>query len=208
MKNIYLISFLGVFFSMGLYPQMPSDPFMRKQHEKCLAIVREIEAMPLICDTISIWSLNEGNIINSFKGIYFDDQNRLRKYYRQERMNDGAHEWADVFAYYDEGGNVCYIIYQISNNCEGGELRFGVHQERIISYDYSWDCGCCEEDEETEMYNEQRRKCFHVGGPLVSSCDDKMSFRNFLYAERLIKVLKDKEYDGYEEYNEPEESGK
>jgi len=165
----------------------------------CSNVINEVDAMQLRCDTIYIQPWDKDMVSFEFKGIYFDSNNRLRKYWRKYTVNDGSHEYIDFTAYYDKDGNLVYIIYESGSNCEDDDGYFYVYGGKIMDYAYNWDCGCCEEGVTEEEMNIVRPQ---IGDELERLCDGMMYLKSFIHADTLLKILKDEKYSGYDEYEE------
>lgn len=96
----------------------------------------QIEALTLRCDTVT-----DGN-----KYLFFDDKNRLRKFWTYYSFNDGSHEYLELRAYYDNIGKLVYLDYSSGSNCEDASGHFIVRNGKIIDGEMNDDCGCCGDD--------------------------------------------------------------
>jgi hypothetical protein len=59
------------------------------------------------------------------------------------------------------------------------------------------DCGCCDDEDIIEETNNHRPV---IGKPLTVSIDWGLNIKNIITADTLLKILKDKSYDGYGEF--------
>ncbi len=150
MKDTFKIFFVMMALSFEAQAQttLLSDgttPIEKRKVAQCQSVVDKINSIQLMCDTV-FNSSSENEIIYRFESIYFDKQGRVRKYFGEHKMNDGAHENGETTAYYDEKGELVYIEYDSSNNCEGREGYFYVNDGRVVDFSCSLYCDCCEGD--------------------------------------------------------------
>ena len=190
----------------------------------CMKVIEEVDSMQLICDTIFFNPFDEHEISYYFKGIYFDEKNRLRKYWRKEIVNDGAAECIDMSVYYDQNGDLVYIGIEDSYDCGSDAEYFHVHKGRIINYSYSGDCYCCDDEEESEEEEQEQEELVQdsgndiieddlsaeeeqeqwlpaVGEPINKTGAWGFSVKRFIYADTLLKYLKEQNYNN-EEFND------
>ena len=147
-------------------------------------IVEEINTIQLRCDTIN----NEYGVLTR---IYFDKENRLKKYSQIVLMES---EGSNTIAYYNETGNLVYITRESYNNCDSSSEYFYLHNGQIVDFMGAYDCGCCEEEDLAEWEKG------NITPPLLGSVLTKsitshwISFANFVNANKLLTILKSGEY--------------
>ena len=159
-------------------------------------IVGKINTMQLKCDTI----INEHS---ELKIIYLDKENRLRKYFLMVLGESGA---SKIVAYYNEKGNLIYIAFDSYSNADDKSEYFYVHNGRIIDFMGAYDCEWCETDDDLMEYEKETINRPILGNVLTKSITVRWkSFANFIYADKLLKILQSKEYVGdteFENYDE------
>jgi hypothetical protein len=176
------------------YIEMAPDkatPIDKETVKQCKEVVDSINSMQLTCDTILVYTKPP---IFQFKGIYFDKESRLRNYFLKEAIGDGAHDAITLSAYYDGKGNLVYITCESGSNCEDDSEYYYVHDGKIVDFMFEWYCGCCEDDFNEEHWNFIRPV---VGNALIKFVSSKMKLTNFIHADTLLKILKNKEYERY-----------
>ena len=180
--------------------------------EYCQEIIEEVNSIQLKCDTLLFEPFDEHEVIYYFKGIYFDENKRLRKYWRKEIVHDGSGECIDMSVYYDQDGHLVYIDIESSYHCGFDNEYFYVYKGHIIDYNYYGSCFCCDEEEEyddessedknPEVEDEEQWRPV-VGDTLSITAGWGFSLRNFIHADSLIKILKKQdEYYYNEEFSD------
>ena len=166
----------------------------RKMAEQCRNMVDDINSMSLKCDTILFD--NESGLYR-FKGIYFDRDGRLRKYFWCEG-GDGQMEPVTMSGYYDEKGDLVHIAYESSYDCGDDKESYYVHKSLIVDFACEINCDCCD----TDLTEKEINKMRPVTGTVLTKAiaNDMMSFKNFIRADILQNVLKSKEYEENKEY--------
>ncbi len=199
MRKRLIIIFLSVC-NICCYGQLilnSPEPADKKKMELCTAVINEVDAIGLRCDTIYLRPWDKDTISYEFKGIYFDENDRLRKYMWSLQINDGSNDHIDLEAYYDNDGALVYIGYTAWYHCGDYNGHFYVHEGRIVSYYYFENCECCEEEITEENMDVVRPR---VGDTLEKDFDTSQSFKSFLYARTLLEILKNEDYGNGDEY--------
>ena len=199
MKRTIII--LGIFFCVTniagqeILPRKSAviDTVRRAQ---CKQIVDEINTMQLKCDTVGYVGSNW------FKGIYFDNQGRLRKYFRKETQNDGTQECIALSAYYNEKGELIYLFSETSTDCDSGEEFYYIYKGCIVDFAIKKDCSCCEDGKDELTKKEINRIRPQISNPLKVSINWSLNLTNFIYSETLLKILQSKEYNDNDEFDE------
>lgn len=186
MKYLLKIVFILILVNPQIYAQKiypdKSTSINREKVQRHQKIVNKIDSMQLRCDTILI--KQDGEVSYEFEGIYFDKQNRLRKYLSRYIVNDGSHDDVTICTYYNENGNLIYILYNGSNHCEATDEYFYIYNECIIDFMCELDCDCCED----EMTQEEIDNIRPVIGNKLSEAREWMS--NYIDINNLFKMLR------------------
>ena len=172
-----------------------ADPIERAQ---CEQISYEIDAMQLICDTINYRPPYYGEegyyydfvLFSGFTGIYFDEKGRLRKYFLENISRDGSSECMKMSAYYDENGVLVFLSIESSYHCGNGSRSYYISQGRMIYFEGSEWCDCCEEEVEEGVWVAGEESPVFINWELLA---------NFIYAETLLKTLQseDRSYNAW-----------
>ena len=173
---------------------------------QCKQIVKEIKTMRLKCDTVFrrdmntvIDGISEGLSKNiDFVAIYFDKKGRLRKYLLKQ-MSDGDLERYITSAYYNENGELVYIYLYNYYDCGSGEEFYYIDKGRIVDFSVNVICDCCDGKDELTKKEVNRIRGI-AGTPLKASVDLERPLTNFIYAETLLKILQNDEYNENDEY--------
>jgi hypothetical protein len=171
---------------------LPDKSIDERKMEGFQKEVDHINSMSLKCDTILIALFDSESVVQQFKGIYFDKENRLRKYFYKTITNESI----TMAAYYDKTGNLIYVSYDGSSNCEDVAEYYYVCTGQIVNFMRERDCGCCEDEATEEEINSIR---IAVGDELTKTIWG-VDIINFIHADTLLKILKSEEYNGYEEF--------
>jgi hypothetical protein len=145
--------------------------------------IEAIEASLSRCDTIR--SPN-GEVK---KYLFFDDEDRLRKYRTHYSYTDGTAEYLDFLVFYNQKGELIYLDYKHGCHCDDGSGYFVIHNGKITERNILYDCGCCEEDDTTSTTIMP-----DIGSPLPRLMHwwDCSSFSD---AKTLLGVLRIYEYE-------------
>ena len=168
-----------------------TDPIERAQYKQK---VYEIDAMQLICDTLRYRPPEYGKdvygnvlvLFSGFKGIYFDEKGRLRKYFWEDISKDGSQECTSLSAFYDENGVLFFLHLESSYNCGDENSSYYIYQGRMIDFEGSEWCGCCEVEAEKDKWEFGKELPVFIDWTLLS---------DFFYAETLFKTLQSKDND-------------
>ena len=161
--------------------------------DKCLKVIGEVDTIRLRYDTISLFNEFPSYL---FTHIYFDENNRLRKYHNKTEIDDGSNEHYDIFAYYDEDGDLVHYSNGGWYHCGSSSYYFYVLKGLIVDYYYEDNCDCCEKDfaPDVEAREEMVTKYPSVGDKLELDFED-YSLKDFLKAETLLEALKLKDFN-------------
>ena len=171
------------------------DTIRRAQYKQ---IIDEIDTMQLKCDTI-------GDVAsNWFRGIYFDNKGRLRKYFwKNSGSGDGANEGITISAYYNKNGELIYLSNETSTNCDAEEEFYYIDKGCIVDFAMNYDCGCCEGGEEGYTKKEINRiRSRLIGNLLKVSISWELNLTNFIHTGTLLKILQGEKYYDMEEFGE------
>jgi len=157
----------------------------------CLDEIDKIDSMDLSCDTVFFQT-----DAYKFVGIYYDNDNHPRKYLNRLIINDGSHDDITIFAYYNTARELIYFSYDNSYHCGDRYGRYYISEGCIIDFDCYENCECCEK----ELTEEEISLLRPVIGDRITKTVDNMPLTNFIDADTLIKILKEKDYSGYEEF--------
>ena len=94
------------------------DTALRIDKEKvkqCKDMVNHINYMQLRCEMLSFIDREPTFHVQT---ICFDEEKRLRKYFYKHEMSDGASEYDNIRAYYNENGDLIFIYYCSYGNCD------------------------------------------------------------------------------------------
>jgi hypothetical protein len=154
---------------------------------KCLKVIGEVDSIQLRRDTIFLY--NEFPSYR-FTFIYFDENNRLRKYHNKTEVDDGSNEHYDTFAYYDEDGDLVYYDNGGWYHCGSSSFHFYVQKGFIVDYYYEDNCDCCEKDFVSDVEaREEMATNYPVVGDKFDLSFEGYSLKDFLKAETLIETL-------------------
>ncbi|MDR2921107.1 MAG: hypothetical protein LBV72_17305 [Tannerella sp.] len=178
------------------------DTETRKQ---CQQIVDKINTMPLKCDTAYFESRSSSGdtlftrdeaLFYNLTELYFDKNQRLRKYFHEGFVRDGENSHLTMNAWYDEKGNLIYISYDGDSHCDAIGGYFYIHTGQIVDFKTERDCGCCDDDE--ELTKEEIDNMRPVIGSSASEATIGWheSLANYIHAETLLSALNsDKDND-------------
>lgn len=195
-KTVFILALIHLscqIYAQKIYPDK-SVKIDKKMLAQCQKIVADINSMPLKCDT-TFWG---------FKVICFDKQERLRRYFYNYHPSyrrgggDGSGEYVSIAAYYDENGNLVYIIHDSGSNCETDVEYYYVHKGLIVDFMCEKTCGCCEEGKE-ELNEEEINRIRPVVGSALITTTSGWPLTNFIRAKTLLSILKSEENSGYDE---------
>jgi hypothetical protein len=159
------------------------------------AMIEEINAIPLRVDTISFdppcspvqFTFFEDftDYAHTFYGIFFDKQERLRKYHSSWRGDSQGYR---TTAYYDEDGNLIFISTKSFSSVEGDEEYYYVHNGYIVNFrgDLEWYWGEMSEEEIKEEVNRIRPV---IGSPLTTTIGGHHHIAHFLNANTLLREI-------------------
>ena len=175
----------------------PDEAVDKEKVSECQKVVGEINSMPLKCNTISIKPFTQSPTYY-FEGIFFDEQGRLRKYYWEQIMNDGASEEGTTTAYYDKNGKLVYIFLENSSNCEWSREYYYINNGFIVDFKGALYCECCEEGEEESAVEGVDFIRPIIGAPLTMTME-RYPLTDFIHANTLLKAMQQKKEEN--EYN-------
>ena len=162
-------------------------PLNEEDMDKCLKIIGEIDSIRLRCDTIFLFNEAPSYL---FTYIYFDENNRLRKYHNKTEIDDGSNEHYDAFAYYDEDGDLVYYDNGGWYHCGSSSYYFYVCKSYIVDYYYDDNCDCCEKELESDVeVREEMITNYPVVGDKLELNFEGYSLKDFLKSETLLKTL-------------------
>ena len=151
----------------------------------CRNVIDEINSIQLKCDTIFLRNEFPSHL---FTYIYFDENNRLRKYHNKSDVDDGSNEHYDTFAYYDEYGDLVHYSKSGWYHCGSSSYYFYALKGFVVDYYFENNCDCCEKDfvsdDEGIVTNYPS-----VGDKLELNFEGR-SLENFLNVETLQEALK------------------
>ena len=160
----------------------------KEKVKQCNNMINDINNMQLRCELLSFI---DNQPIFRIKTICFDEEERLRKYYFKHEMSDGATEYDDIRAYYNEKGDLSYLYYGSDGNCEHHYETYWINEGKIIDFYVSYGCGCCDDD---EYEKEKNSHSLVIGSPLTKSIFNEWKlFDYFLHADTLLKALQNGE---------------
>ncbi len=173
-----------------------STPVNQKRVARIQAVMAEINALPLKCDTLHYRPLERYVPFELFESIAFDNKGHVRKYFWNNDCHDGAHENTTISAYYNEKGKLIYISYESGSNCESTSESYWVHNGRIVDFNAEFYCGCCEDTNDmlTERQVINRRP--KIGSVLTKTIDCETPLTDFMNTHSLLKMLNRKERHG------------
>ncbi len=199
-----VISFISIM-TNTLYAQLQEEPDyldffsdvwdttqVCKAHDKKIyRKVCEIDAMPLRIDSIFV---NEVTIYNPNgnphkyigKRLFFDSKNRLRKYTTCYHIGDGASDYKNLRAYYDEDGELIYLDYETGCNCYDVDVYYVLNKGIVTEHDGNYYCGCCE-DEDSVTYP-KKLKYQEIGKPMKYDVD-RYNLSSFSDAKTLLRIM-------------------
>jgi len=97
-------------------------------------------------------------------------------------------EYIRIWAYYDENDDLIFLHYMGGCNCDDTEESYWISEGKILDFEGSYSCGCCEDDE-YEKEKDSRHPV--IGSPLKNSIFyENYSLEHFLRADSLLKALK------------------
>ena len=158
----------------------------------CQKIIHEIDYIQLKCDTVFYNPWDKDKILYEFRGLYFDNENRLKKYWSRLIINDGSHDDIDFSAYYDDLGKLVYITFDNSNHCEEYDGSIYIYDECIVYMHYNRHCGCCEDEQ--QIAEDINASFPNIGDSLRTSIFDYTSFESFINAETLLEFMVNKNF--------------
>lgn len=123
------------------YAQMFSEPDTvqpcRALNKKIYSAVNAIDAMPLRCDSIFVDEAGSFGRKHFYIGkrLFFDSNNRLRKYRTYKREGSDDADYRIYRFYYDENGKLIYFDYNIRKNGIDTEEYCALHRGIVKEYD-------------------------------------------------------------------------
>ncbi len=199
LKIILALMFIhlsGSVYAQKIYPDK-SVKIDKKMVEQYRKMKDDIDSMPLKCDTVFIRPFDKDSVFYRFNGTYFDEKGRLRKYSRKEIVRDGSHECITMYAYYNEEGDLIYLFMDTEDHCNSGMEFYYIHKGRIIDFEGSKYCDCCDEEMTKKEINRIRPS---IGSPLKLSINWELYLVNFTHANTFLKIMKNKEYSPGDEF--------
>ena len=157
--------------------------------EQYNSMINDINKMQLRCELLNFIDNQPTFLI---KTICFDEEKRLRKYYLKHEVSDGANEYVNIRAYYNEKGDLFYLYYGSDNNCVHCYESYWINEGKIINFYVSYGCGCCDEDDD-EYEKEKKSHSIVIGSPLTKSINKWKLFDYFIHADTLLKALQNGE---------------
>ena len=154
----------------------------KEKVEQCNEMVNRINAMDLRCEMPGV--ISDGQPVFRTETICFDEAGRLRKYFLNDEMADGARD-AIYFirAFYDEKGDLVHLYSRTNGKCEEHYEMYWVNEGEIIDFNcyYNYkDCGRGLSEAEINLIRPV------ISNPLTKSIIFDWTFKHLLHAETLL----------------------
>ena len=202
MKPILAALFMCSAFITQAYGQMAVEKKATNIDDKkknlCQIEIEAIESIPLKYDSIC-WGIYR---------LYFDEKNNLRKFcssspdgdWNGERDNlvsrDGSGEYSNIAAYFDQSGNLVYIINDSGCNCDQEFWYYYLYERSVVDFLYLENCDCCDPE---NIASDSPWRFPHIENSLDSGYDIilmnclTLSLGDFIHTDSLLKrIQKDK----------------